>query len=45
MKVQRSKESHAESALDELQILSEIRKHENDESWLTFLKDLEKQYP
>ena len=45
LKIQRSKDNHAESALDELQILSEIRKHENDEKWTVNLKAFEAAHP
>jgi serine/threonine protein kinase len=34
LKIQRSKDTHTESAVDELEILTEIRKHEEDPEWV-----------
>ena len=45
LKIQRSKDNHAESALDELQILNETRKHENDPTWVEQLAKYEQLHP
>jgi hypothetical protein len=34
LKIQRSKDTHTESAVDELEMLTEIRKHEGDPEWV-----------
>ena len=34
LKIQRSKDTHTESAVDELEMLTEIRKHEEDPVWV-----------
>lgn len=45
LKIQRSKDTHTESAIDELEMLTEIRKHEEDPEWVEFLANFEKEYP
>ena len=37
LKIQKSKPSYQESALDEIQILQDLQKHEMDEKWLEFI--------
>ena len=39
MKVQKSKKSYSEAAQDELELLKDLRKHERDESWLSFVSE------
>jgi hypothetical protein len=34
LKIQRSKDTHTESAVDELEMLTEIRRHEEDVEWV-----------
>jgi serine/threonine protein kinase len=44
LKIQRSKDTHTESAIDELQMLTEIQRHEQDPEWLEFLSQMEAQH-
>lgn len=44
LKIQRSKDTHTESAIDELQMLTEIQRHEQDPEWLEFLAQMEAQH-
>lgn len=39
LKIQRSKESHAETAIDEIELLKELRKHEQDKTWMQLVDD------
>lgn len=45
LKIQRSKDTHTESAVDELEMLTELRKHEEDAEWVEFLSGFEREYP
>lgn len=39
VKIQRSKESHAETALDEIELLKKLRQHEEDKGWVSLVDD------
>ncbi|KAL4466073.1 hypothetical protein ABPG74_004310 [Tetrahymena malaccensis] len=45
LKIQKSKKSYQEAAVDELQLLGDLRKNEKNEKWLSFIKEMKEKYP
>lgn len=43
MKIQKSKQSYQESALDEFAILQDLGKNEKNEAWLKFVEEFNSQ--